>query len=126
MRVSAPRSLLLGAIVVAAVAVGCGGSGGASQPAGSLKVEMTEFKFAPSSLSVKPGRTTFFLVNSGTVAHDLVIDGPNGSRVAASELVQPGGSGTFTVHNLAAGSYRIVCDQPGHESSGMKGTLSVS
>jgi plastocyanin len=119
---SAVRSSLLGAVV--AVAVGCGG--GPSQPAGSLEVGMTEFRFAPSGLSVKPGRTTFFLVNSGTVAHDLVIDGPTGSRVAASELVQPGGTSTFTVDNLAAGSYRIVCDQPGHESSGMKGTLSVS
>jgi uncharacterized cupredoxin-like copper-binding protein len=123
---SAVRSFLLGAVVAVAVSCGGSGGGGASQPAGSLKVEMTEFKFAPSSLSVKAGRTTFFLVNSGTVAHDLVIDGPSGSRVAASELVQPGGSSTFTVDNLAAGSYRIVCDQPGHESSGMKGTLSVS
>jgi plastocyanin len=120
------RAALLAAAAVLAVVVGCGGSGGgASQPAGSVKVDMTEFKFDPSSLSVKPGRTTFFLVNSGTVAHDLVISGPSGGRVAASELVQPGGSSVFTVDNLAAGSYRVVCDQPGHESSGMRGTLSV-
>jgi plastocyanin len=121
MRVALVAALLL------AMAVACGGSGGGSaQPAGSVKVEMTEFKFAPASLSVKPGRTTLYLVNSGTVAHDLVIIGPSGSRVAVSELVQPGNAATFTVDNLAAGSYRIVCDQPGHEASGMKGTLSVA
>jgi plastocyanin len=115
------------AILLLAVSAACGGSGGGSaQPAGSIKVDMTEFKFTPASLSVKPGRTTFYLVNSGTVAHDLVITAPSGSRVAASELVQPGNAATFTVDDLAAGSYRIVCDQPGHEASGMKGTLSVA
>ena len=105
-------------------AAACGGSG-ASQPAGSIKVTMSEFKFDPSSISVKPGKSTFFLVNSGSVAHDMVIEKQDGSRVASSELVQAGNSSVFTVDNLAAGSYRIVCTQPGHESAGMKGTLSV-
>jgi plastocyanin len=109
---------------VLAAAVGCGGSSGA-QPAGSYKVIMTEFKFNPSAISVKPGTTTFLLVNQGTVAHDMVVETQAGQRLAGSQLVQAGGEAAFTVDNLAAGSYLIVCDQPGHEAAGMKGTLSV-
>jgi nitrite reductase (NO-forming) len=117
------------AVVIAALlatAAACGGSsGGAAQPAGSYKVIMTEFKFNPSSISVKPGTTTFFLVNQGTVAHDMIIETPSGQRLAGSDLVQAGGETTFTVDNLAAGTYPFICDQPGHEAAGMKGTLSV-
>jgi plastocyanin len=116
-------SVLLVALL--AVAVGCGGSSGTAQPAGSFKVTMTEFKFNPSAITVKPGTTTFFLVNQGSVAHDMVIETQSGQRVAGSELVQAGAEATFTASNLAAGSYLIVCTQPGHEAAGMKGTLSV-
>ena len=122
----AALSVGLAALLLLVAGAGCGGSGGgASQPPGSIKVDMTEFKFSPSSLSVKPGTATFYLVNSGSVSHDMVINSPSGSRVAASELVQPGNTSVFTVNNLTAGSYPFICDQPGHEASGMKGTLSV-
>lgn len=118
-------SLAVVALLALAAATGCGGSGG-GQPAGSIKVTMTEFKFDPSAISAKSGKVTFFLVNSGTVAHDLVVLGPDGKRIAGSELVQAGNSSAFTIDNLAAGSYQVVCDQPGHEQAGMKGTLTVS
>lgn len=120
-RLAAP---LVAALVLTVVA-GCGGSGGGSQPAGSVKVVMTEFKFDPSTISVKPGKATFFLVNAGGVAHNMIVLDAVGKRVAASELVQAGNSSVFTVDGLTAGSYRIICDQPGHEAAGMKGTLTV-
>lgn len=44
------------------------------------------------------------------------------SSVAAS----PGLLVLLAAANVAAGSYRIVCDQPGHEQAGMKGTLTAS
>jgi len=121
------RTRVAAAVLVAllAAAAGCGGSSGRAQPAGSYKVIMTEFKFNPSAITVKAGTTTFFLVNQGSVAHDMVIETQSGQRVAGSELVQAGGDTTFTVTNLAAGSYLVVCDQPGHEAAGMKGTLSA-
>ncbi len=87
---------------------------------------MTEFKFDPSTISVKPGNATFYLVNSGSVAHDMIVLSSDGKRVAGSELVQGGNTSLFTVNGLTAGSYRIICDQPGHEAAGMKGTLTVA
>ncbi|TMF36700.1 MAG: hypothetical protein E6I27_12385 [Chloroflexi bacterium] len=118
------RGLAIG-LAAAALLAGCGGSS-PSQPAGSTKVTMTEFKFDPSSISVAHGKVVFFLVNSGTTQHDLAIRDSSNNRVAVSELVSAGDSSIFTVDNIAAGTYTVFCTQQGHEASGMKGTLTVT
>jgi plastocyanin len=87
---------------------------------------MTEYKFDPGSINAPAGKIVFFLVNSGTLSHDLVIKDSSGKRVAASDLVSAGDTFVFTVDNISAGSYTIICDQPGHEAGGMKGTLTIS
>lgn len=104
----------------------CGGGSSAGQPAGSIKVTLTEFKFDPSTLSEKSGTLVFFLVNDGTVSHDLVIRDSSGTRMGGSDLISAGDTFVFTINNLAAGTYTYFCDQPGHEQSGMKGTLTVT
>ena len=113
------------ALFTVALLAACGGSG-PTQPAGSHQVTMTEFSYSPSTLSVPAGKVTFWLVNSGSAAHDLIIRDGSNNRVAASELVQAGDSQAFTVDNLPAGEYTFFCDQPGHEQSGMKGKLTVT
>jgi plastocyanin len=116
------------AVAVAAVAVlaACGGSS-AAQPAGSIKVTMTEFKFDPSTINAPAGKVVFFVVNAGNnTSHDFIIRDTGGTRVAGSELISAGDSVVFTVDNIAAGTYTYFCDQPGHEASGMKGTLTVT
>jgi plastocyanin len=107
------------------VTAACGG-GGVSQPAGSIKVSMSDYKFNPSDISTPSGKVVFYLVNSGTVSHDFVIRDGSGKRLSASELVSAGDSVVFTVDSLAAGSYTIFCDQQGHEALGMKGTLTAT
>ena len=119
------RALAAGFVAVALL-VACGGSNSPSQPAGSTKVTMTEFKFDPSSLNMPSGKAVFFLVNSGSVSHDMIIRDSSNNRVAGSELISAGDSFVFTVDNIAAGTYTYYCDQPGHEASGMKGTLTVT
>ena len=122
------RALAVALIAIAMLA-GCGGGGGgAAQPAGSIKVTMTEYAFNPSTISVSSGKVVFFLVNAGTISHDMVIRNASGQKVsgATSELVSAGDSFVFTVTNLPAGSYSFFCDQPGHEASGMKGTLTAT
>lgn len=113
------------ALMAGVLLAGCGG-GGPSQPAGSTMVTMTEFKFDPSTISVSAGKVVFFLVNGGTTSHDMIIRDSNGNKVAGSELISAGDSFVFTVDSIAAGTYTYFCDQPGHEASGMKGTLTVS
>lgn len=121
------RALAVALVALAAVAflAACGGSG-TSQPAGSTKVTMNEYKFDPATMSVPSGKAVFYLVNAGTIAHDMVIRDSTGKRLASSDLVSAGDSFVFTVNDLPAGTYTIFCSQQGHEASGMKGTLTAT
>lgn len=120
------KTLTAAALVAVVLLAACGGSSGSNQPAGSHAVTMTEFKFDPSTMSVPAGSVTFWLVNAGTTAHDMAIRDSSGKTIATSELLSAGDSKAFTVSSLAAGSYTFYCTQPGHEASGMKGTLTVT
>jgi plastocyanin len=121
------RAAAAGLIAVALLAAcGGGGSGGGGQPAGSIKVTMTEYKFDPSSINVSSGKVVFFLVNVGTVSHDMIISDSSNNRVAGSELVSAGDSFVFTVDSISAGTYTYYCSQPGHRGLGMQGTLTVT
>ncbi|HSS62381.1 MAG TPA: plastocyanin/azurin family copper-binding protein [Candidatus Limnocylindrales bacterium] len=121
------RSVAIGLAAVALLA-GCGGSGGSgsAQPAGSIAVTMTEFKFDPSTISHASGKVVFWLINSGTTQHDLAIRDSSGKTLATSELVSAGDTLEFDVADIAAGTYTFYCSQPGHEASGMKGTLTIT
>ena len=117
------------ALLAVALLAACGGSSGtaAAQPAGSIKVSMTEFKFDPATISAPSGKVVFWLVNAGNgTSHDLIIRDSSNNRVAGSELISAGDTIAFTVPNLAAGTYTYFCDQPGHEASGMHGVLTVT
>jgi uncharacterized cupredoxin-like copper-binding protein len=119
------KAVVTGLLVLALAACGGGGGGGAAQPAGSTKVTMSEFKFTPNAIDVKSD-ATLFLVNDGSVAHDLAVADTSGAVKARSSLVQPGNSTTFAIGSLPAGSYQVLCDVPGHKDAGMTGKLTVS
>ncbi len=112
------------ALVLAVVLAACGGQSG--QPAGSIKVTMTEYKFVPKTITATSGKVVFYLANDGTMVHDMVITDSSGKMVAKSDMVSVGDRSVFTVDHLAPGSYGIYCDLPGHREAGMLGTLQVS
>lgn len=87
---------------------------------------MSDFKFDPASINVPSGKVVFFLVNAGSVSHDMIISDSSNNRVAASELISAGDSFVFPVESIAAGTYQFYCDQPGHRDSGMHGVLTVT
>lgn len=112
------------AVAVAALLAGCGGV--SAQPAGSIKVTLTEYKFDPHTLSAPSGKVVFYLVNAGSTAHDLIIRDSSNNRVDGSDLISAGGTAVFTLNSISAGTYTYFCDQSGHEASGMKGTLTIT
>jgi plastocyanin len=122
--------------VLVATFAGCGGGGGSSstaakkQPstgttAGGQAVSQiagSEFKFAPSSVTVQRGSTITF-DNAGSIGHDLKIR--RGSKVlGGTSVIQPGKMATLKV-SFPAGTYTMFCSVPGHEQSGMKDTFTV-
>ena len=114
-------------ILAIGVLAGCGGASTSAQPSGSIKVTMTEFKFDPSTITAPSGKVVFFLVNAGNnTSHDMVIRDSTGKRLVGSELISAGDSAVLTVDSIAAGTYTYFCDQPGHESSGMHGVLTIT
>ena len=120
------RALAGAAAVVVMLVAGCGGSGSSAQPAGSIKVTLTEFKFDPSTISAPSGKVVFYLVNAGTTSHDMIIRDSSNNNIDSSDLISAGDTFIFTVNSIPAGTYTFFCNQAGHEASGMKGTLTIT
>jgi uncharacterized cupredoxin-like copper-binding protein len=113
----------------------CGGPGTAT-----LNVEMKEFEFVPSDLSVPAGsEVTLNLSNTGTLDHEMVIfiQGVATTPPVDEEYIQ---SNAFWEQELAVGAaetftftapdqpgeYQVICAIPGHFEAGMKANLTVT
>ena len=108
-------STLLAALVLAA--------SGHVTPVG---LGMREYRFSLYRQTVHAGRIAFNMTNFGEDKHNLRLTGPGGYRSAVSPEVAPfGGRVRFTVNLRRAGTYRLVCLEPGHAAKGMKATLRV-
>lgn len=102
----------------ALLAAACSGGGGGGT---TVSAKKGGFAFDPASLTIKANTpTTITLKNPDAVRHDWVIADKNIKIVA-----DPGKEGTGSV-NLPAGTYKVVCTEPGHEAAGMVGQLVVS
>ncbi len=119
------RSLFVAFALVTLVAA-CGNdtaSGSAnSAPANqATTIQMTEYRFIPADAHV-PLNSTLTLVDIGKMAHSYVL---RGAGVGTGE-VQPGKSRKLILQGVAAGTYQVFCDLPGHEAAGEVGTLTIS
>ena len=121
----------IGCSLTAALVVGgCGESSAGARrppaPSASVEVALTEYRFAPNPIDAPAGRTTFRLTNDGRTGHDFtIISGDGHRRLARSPLIGPGNAATLTV-DLRAGTYEVICTQPGHQEAGMEAVLQVS
>jgi uncharacterized cupredoxin-like copper-binding protein len=111
-------------LVVAAAGCGSSSGGAYTPPTGpavkTIPVQASSFKFAPNKISAPAGILEFKLT-SEDIQHSFRIKDVNGFQLEA------GGGKTATGKvKLAPGTYTFYCDIPGHESSGMKGTLTVT
>jgi plastocyanin len=113
------------AVGVSALA-GCGsssGGGGYVEPKGppvkTVAVKGTSYKFTPSKITAPAGIVEFELT-SEDIQHSFRIKNIDGFQIEAAS----GKTATGKV-KLTAGKYTFYCDIPGHESSGMEGTLIV-
>ncbi len=79
-----------------------------------------DFSFEFDTSMIPAGMVTFNIVNQGVAPHNLEFTTIN----QVSETSNAGEMTQFTV-NLQPGDYPYICNIPGHEQLGMKGTLTV-
>jgi manganese oxidase len=92
----------------------------ASDAPSSVAVELTEFAISPADLTVAAGGS-LEVANRGAIEHDLaVVDTGVGTP-----MLKSGEEATLDLSSLAPGTYEVICTVPGHESGGMKGTLTI-
>lgn len=124
-----PTRTLFATLIAVCALSACGG--GTSAPAQTIPSDagvvvrnVKSIRFDKSEYSAAAGNIKFVTVDEDTVRHTLLVvkDGvkvPNFKLVVAEE-----GAVDVGVINLAAGSYTLICDVPGHQN--MKATLTVS
>lgn len=119
------RAARLTAVVLVAVvlAAGCGDTddGGGGGGGDGLLVSMTEFAFDPNPIVLPSGETKVDVVNDGQVAHDLVI----GALGKGTIELPPGERQVLDLSGQPAGTYRVVCDLPGHIEAGMVSEITI-
>jgi uncharacterized cupredoxin-like copper-binding protein len=117
----------------------------ASQPETELIVEMSDFAYSPSSITLPAGQpVTLSLNNTGKIEHDFVVEAID----ATTEVIQDNGSNAHHAHGAEQnydlhvsarpgetsivqltiaepGTYKIICSVPGHKEAGMIGELIV-
>jgi FtsP/CotA-like multicopper oxidase with cupredoxin domain len=101
---------------------GSSAAGGGESAATNVQVVMKEFGFEPANITIPTAGATIHLMNGGTATHnfqvaDLGIKSPD---------VPAGESYDLVISSQAAGTYKVICPQPGHEGSGMVGSLVVT
>jgi uncharacterized cupredoxin-like copper-binding protein len=98
----------------------------ASTPAaggGAVTISETEFKLTPKDATTKAGKVTIDAKNDGQTVHNLEVEGQGVEKKTAD--LQPGDSAKLSL-DLKPGKYEMYCAIPGHRTSGMEGTLTVS
>jgi len=119
------KLLLTSLIGILLMGSGRGASGFLHQaPAGgkTVTVDMKEFRFIPSQLTVERGRVTFEVRNSGQLPHVFQVTGPG---VDTHIALLPEGADTLEVPLSMPGEYTLICPIPTHPEQGMRGSIVV-
>lgn len=119
---------IAGAAALALPLAACGSSGssdsGASTgdctPTSNVAVKAFDrLKFDADTFNASAGCIEVTYTNEGALAHTLLVKGQSGFKLSIGKSDQ----GTI---ELPAGTYRLYCDLPGHESAGMHAELVVT
>src|SRR5262245_16860205 len=113
-------------------AVSCGassdGAGMGAPPnaevACDATIQLLDFKLDPADLETTSGSFELCVENAGKTPHDLAVRGPDGKDLARTPTLSQGMQGRLSL-DVTTGTYPIYCAEPGHESLGMHGMLTV-
>ena len=96
-------------------------SSSSSTSTASASVVLSEYKFEPSTLTLKVGQAVQLQIkNTGTISHTYTVP-----ELGINQVVAPGGSTSVNVTPDTAGTFEATCTMPGHAGLGMKGSVVV-
>ena len=112
-----------GALIVASTSSGAApppAEQAADEAPATVQVTLSEFDVVPGAIEVAAGGS-LEVTNAGSSEHDLaIVDADLGTPMLGA-----GESASLSLGDLAPGVYEVLCTVPGHDSSGMTGTLTV-
>lgn len=125
-------------VMLSLILPACSGASAPGSPSSKLSVDMSEFKFTPSEMTVFSGQeTTLELKNSGAVEHDFTIlkkgvaaKSPFDREKQAGDILTEfklgtGKDETFKFTLPEPGEYALICVVPGHMEAGMVGKVTA-
>jgi plastocyanin len=71
------------------------------------------------------GAYNFTVANVGSTTHDLVIQDSTGAEVGRTPIFKKEDGDKFVQADLKPGTYKFLCDLPGHAEKGMKTDVTV-
>ncbi len=86
-------------------------------------ITVKDFTLDPTTV-MTAGTVSLAVTNAGPTLHNVAIRDDAGTLLGTTADLREGESETLTVE-LPAGTYILFCSLPGHESLGIKGTLTV-
>jgi plastocyanin len=125
-RNASPRAVPAAAVVAfvlgvgLSVAVPAAGAGAAKGQQGDLRVYARDTKFEPDDLVANAGDIGVVFKNDDLFWHTFTV-----SDLDANVTVATAGKRRLVMRDVPAGTYKVVCAIPGHESAGMTATLVV-
>lgn len=104
----------IGLVALALSVSACGGATPTSTipiPSGALELRAADLKFAPSHLSLEADQPfVLYFANADTVPHNVVIVGPDGTRLFVGDIISGSTQQVDDIPALAPGTYKVLCD----------------
>ena len=97
----------------------------ADSAAQEVKITLNEWSIEPKQVEVSAGKVKFLVSNSGQFPHNVVFSIEGTGQVGRTDNFNASDGAQTLEVDLQPGTYKMVCDIPGHESRGMVGTLVV-
>ena len=97
----------------------------AATPDAEASITVLDFKLDPATLTVAGSTLALAVTNEGPTVHNVTVRDDAGTVLFATTDLREGETETV-VRAIAPGSYVLFCSLAGHESLGIKGTLTVT
>jgi plastocyanin len=94
-------------------------------PADTAAITVMDFRLSTPVLTATGPTVSFTVTNDGPTPHNVAVRDANGNVLMTTRDLSRGESQTISAE-IPPGTYVTFCSLPGHESLGVKGTLTVT